>query len=130
MNDGLVHVDLSQIQEKEVLAAPGPYTFLIRKAEVRDNKEGDGQLVYAELIPQESPEDVVFQRWSLKVGALRSRSPSMSLRKFLEVMEIGVPEGPFNPNIIQGARFSATVKHETWNDDVQIRLDRVLGPAA
>lgn len=131
MNDGLVHVDMSQIQERPQLTTPGPYTFTVVKAEVRDTKNEDSQLVYAELVPQESPEHRVFQRWSLKLGALQARGATMSFRKFLDVMGIDVPQGPFNPNIIAGARFSSTVKLDTYiPDDPQVKLDRIIGPAA
>ena len=131
MNDGLIHVDLGAIEEKPLLAQPGPYTFVIVKAEVQDNKAGDGQLIYTELVPQEAPEYRVFHRWSLKLGALQARSAAMSFRKFIDVMSSDLPPVPLSPYLFLGATFSATVKLDTYNaDDPQVKLDRVIGPAA
>ena len=125
---------MGAIEEKPPLAAPGPYTLSHRKVELRRNKADDADLIYTELVVEGQPDESFIQRWSFKSGALTSKSSAISLKKFLEAVD---RDDLANMHIttdnvaelIQGlreTRFSATVKHELYNGEVQIRLDTVL----
>jgi hypothetical protein len=120
-----IGMDLREIKEKEPLA-PGVYTFTVRKAGLEPTRAQDANMVVMELVPQESPSDIVFHRFTLKAGILSSPDTGKSLRKFLDVVQI--PYGPdFDTDALFGISFRGTVKHEIYNGKNQVRLDSVLG---
>lgn len=129
-----IDVNMSGIEEKPPLATPGPYVLSHRKVELRRNKADDADLIYTELVVDGQPDESFIQRWSFKTGALTARSNAISLKQFLETVgRNDLANMHITPDtvaeLIQGIReikFSATVKHELYNGEVQIRLDTVL----
>lgn len=129
-----IDINMSNIEEKPPLAAPGPYTLSFRKAELRRNKANDGDLIYTEVVVDEQPGESFIQNWSFKSGALTSKSNSISLKKFLET--VGRPDlanlhitDATIPELVAGMReirFFSTVKHEIYQGEVKVRLDTVL----
>jgi hypothetical protein len=102
------------------------YTFTIRKAGLEPTKAQDANMVVTELVPQESPSDIVFHRWTLKPGILSSADADKSLRAFLNVMSI--PYGDdFDTDALFGLSFRGTVKHEVYAGRTTPRLESVLG---
>jgi hypothetical protein len=116
---------LRSIQEKQPLS-PGAYTFTVRKAGLEPNKAQDSNNVVLELVPQESPTDIVFHRFSLKNGALAASDSAMSLRKALDIL--GIPyDANFDTDVLFGQSFRGTVKHELYNGKTQVKLGEILG---
>ena len=129
-----IDVNMGAIEEKPPLAAPGPYNLSHRKVELRRNKNDDGDLIYTELVVEGQPSESFIQRWSFKSGALTSKSNAISLKKFLETVgrddlaNMHITSDTM-AELVQGIRetkFSATVKHELYLGEVQVRLDTVL----
>jgi hypothetical protein len=120
-----IGINLHEIKEKAPLT-PGVYTFTIRKAGLEPTKAQDANMVVTELVPQESPSDIVFHRWTLKPGILSSADADKSLRAFLNVMSI--PYGDdFDTDALFGLSFRGTVKHEVYAGRTTPRLESVLG---
>ena len=120
-----INIDLREIKEKEPLL-PGVYTFTVRKVGTEPTRNQDSTNVVMELVPQESPSDIVFHRYSLKPGALQAADTGMSFKKFLDVVDIPYDQD-FDTDVLFGLSFRATVKHETWNGRVSPRIETVLG---
>lgn len=120
-----IGINLNAIKEKQPLA-PGMYTFTVRKSVYEPTKDQTSNNISLELVPQESPTDIVFHRFSMKEGALTANSPSMSLKKFLDLVNIPYGED-FDSDALFGLTFRGTIKHEPYNGRVQPRLDTVLG---
>ena len=139
-----IDIDLGQVQEKEPLHVAS-YVLTFKEApKIEATKAGDGYNVVADLVPEGFP-DSSFRHWfSLKPGALSSPTPSVSIRKFLEVL--GYPQAKLTGDVGQPVRvvtrdgsevllkylrFRATIKHEKreGQDRPNIRLDKVEGVA-
>ena len=126
----MIDVNLGAVQEKEPLAAGGPYTLGFRKLEFQRNKANDADQIYAEIVVDGHPTDSFIQRWSMKPGALTARSSAISIKKFFEALgRDDLATGHLTDATLvemRDFRFVATIKHELWNDDIQLRLDTVL----
>lgn len=120
-----INMDLREIKEKLPLA-PGAYTFTVRKSGLEPNKAQDSQNVVLELVPQESPTDIVFHRFSLKSGAVSAADSAISLRKALDIL--GIPyDASFDTDVLFGQSFRGIVKHELYQGKTQVRLGEILG---
>lgn len=120
-----IGIDLREIKEKQPLA-PGVYTFTVRKSGLEPTKNQDSNNVVMELVPQESPSDIVFHRFSLKPGALQANDTAMSLKRFLDTVNIPY-DNTFDTDALFGISFRGTVKHEIWQGSTRVRLESVLG---
>jgi len=131
-----INIDMGNIEEVQPLAAGGPYTLAYRKVEMGRNQADDADLIYTEIVVV-GGKDSFIQKWSLKPGALSSRSSGISLKKFFEV--VGRPDlanlhitdetvGELL-NEMRQITFVATVKHETWQGDTRAKIDTVLEAA-
>lgn len=120
-----INMDLREVREKQPLT-PGVYTFTVRKSGLEPTKAQDGNNVVMELVPQESPSDIVFHRYSLKPGALQANDSSISLKRFLDTVNIPY-DANFDTDALFGISFRGTVKHEIWNGQTRVRLESVLG---
>jgi hypothetical protein len=120
-----IGMDMREIKEKAPLL-PGVYTFTVRKVGIEPTKAQDANMVVTELVPQESPSDIVFHRWTLKPGIIASQDADKSFRKFLDVVNIPYDKD-FDTDALFGLSFRATVKHEIYNGKTQPRLESVLG---
>jgi len=129
----MLDVDLGAIQEKEPLAVGGPYTLGFRKLEVRRNKANDGDVIYAEVTVDGHPTDSFIHYWSLKSGGLQARTATISVKKFFETIDRpDLASGHLTDATIEELskmNFVGTVKHETWNEEIRVKLDTVLGSA-
>jgi hypothetical protein len=120
-----IGIDLREIREKQPLV-PGVYTFTVRKSGLEPSKDQTSNNVVLELVPQESPSDIVFHRFSMKPGALTATDTAMSLKRFLDT--VNIPYGPdFDTDALFGVSFRGMVKHEVYNGKTQVRLGEVLG---
>lgn len=120
-----IGMDLREIREKAPLT-PGVYTFTVRKAGLEPTKNQDSNNVVLELVPQESPTDIVFHRYNLKPGILQSSDTDKSFRKFLDVLNIPYA-ADFDTDVLFGQSFRGTVSHELYNGQTRVRLGSVLG---
>ena len=129
----MIDVDLGAVQERELLAAGGPYNLAFRKVEVRRNKANDGDTIYAEIIVEGHPNESFINYWSLKPGALNSRSASISVKKFFEAIErTDLSTGHLTDEVImemRDFRFVGLLKHGSWNGEPRIELETVLEAA-
>ena len=131
-----IDIDLGNVEEVQPLAAGGPYNLAYRKVEFTRNKANDGDLFYCEIVVV-GGKDSFIHRWSLKPGALSARSSGISIKKFFEVMgrpdlaNLHITDETIGDmlNEIRQMTFVATVKHEIWNGDTQVKLDTVLEAA-
>jgi len=122
-----IGIDLREIKEKEALL-PGVYTFTVRKVGLQPTKAQDANMVVLELVPQESPSDIVFHRYTLKPGILASTDPDKSFKAFLNVLAIPYDNGAdFDTDTLFGLSFRGTIKHEVYNGRTSPRIDAVLG---
>ena len=120
-----IGMDLREIKEKGPLT-PGVYTFTVRKVGLQPTNAQDANMVVMELVPQESPGDILFHRYTLKPGILTSSDPDKSFRKFLDVVAIPY-DADFDTDVLFGLSFRATVKHEQYQGKTQARLENILG---
>ena len=122
---GKINIDLREIKEKGPLA-PGAYTFTVRKVGLEKTRAQDADMVVMELIPQESPSDLLFHRYTLKQGILASSDADKSFKRFLDVLSIPY-DSEFDTDVLFGLSFRATVKHEVYNGKTQARIENILG---
>ena len=120
-----IGINLNEVKERQPLV-PGVYTFTIRKSGLETNKAQDGQNVVLELVPQESPTDIVFHRFSTKPGALTAADSAMSLKKALDILQIPY-DSDFDTDVLFGQSFRGVVKHEIYMGKTQVRLGEILG---
>lgn len=120
-----INMDLREVKEKGPLV-PGVYTFTVRKVGLEKTKAQDADMVVMELIPQESPGDIVFHRYTLKAGILTSTDADKSFKRFLDVLAIPY-DSEFDTDVLFGLSFRATVKHEVYNGKTSARLENILG---
>lgn len=120
-----IGIDLREIKEKGPLA-PGVYTFTVRKAGLEPTKDRSANMVVLELVPQESPGDMVFHRYTLKSGILSSSDADKSFRKFLDVLSIPY-DADFDTDVLFGLSFRAATKHEVYNGKTQARIETIIG---
>lgn len=122
-----IGIDLREVKEKATLA-PGVYNFTVRKVGLTPTKDQTANMVVMELVPQESPSDIVFHRYTLKAGILASTDPDKSFKAFLNILAIPYDNGAeFDTDVLFGLSFRASVKHETYNGKTQPRIESVLG---
>jgi hypothetical protein len=120
-----INMDLREIKEKGPLT-PGVYTFTVRKVGLEKTRAQDADMVAMELVPQESPSDLVFHRYTLKPGILASGDTDKSLKRFLDVLAIPY-DADFDTDVLFGLSFRGTVKHEVYNGKTQARIENILG---
>jgi hypothetical protein len=120
-----IGIDMREIKEKGPLAT-GVYQFTVRKSGLEPTRNQDSNNVVLELVPQESPSDIIFHRFNLKPGILSSSDPDKSLRRFCDVVNIPY-DAEFDTDALFGISFKGTIKHEMYNGKTVARLDNVLG---
>lgn len=120
-----INMDLREVKEKLPLA-PGVYTFITRKVGLEKTRAQDADMVVMELVPQESPGDILFHRFTLKSGILSSSDADKSFKRFLDVLAIPY-DADFDTDMLFGLSFRATVKHEVYQGKVKARLENILG---
>lgn len=120
-----IGIDMREIKEKGPLAT-GVYQFTVRKSGLEPTRNQDSNNVVLELVPQESPSDIIFHRFNLKPGILSSSDPDKSLRRFCDVVNVPY-DADFDTDALFGISFKGTIKHEMYNGKTVARLDNVLG---
>lgn len=140
----MIDIDLSQVQEKELLRV-GTYIFAFRDAPtVQLNSQGDGHTVTCNLVPEGFPDESVKHWFSLKPSQLSDSRPARSIKKFLELFgypdarvtgEVGQPVRVIAQDgsevLLKYLRFRASIKHEVAKDRdlTNIRIDTIEGVA-
>lgn len=126
---GLIGINLNEIQERPLLA-PGQYVFVIKEIAEVEKKDKTGTTLKATLVPEGFPDDTLTTYWGLSVKALSGRTANSSFKKFLEMLNLPLGDGSFDPQVVVGARFTGIVKHEAYQGEAQPKLDKIVGPAA
>ena len=103
---------IDEIKDEGIQPIPaGVYAVKVEVAEIRDNKAGDGKLVYLEYAIQDEPHvgRKLFDRLSLKEKAL------WKLKRFLTAAQVPYEGSSFATEDILGSKLSVQVVTETYN---------------
>lgn len=107
-----VGTSIDEIKDEVRLPIPaGQYGVKVEVAEIRDNKAGDGKLVYLEYAIQDEPfvGRKLFDRLSLKDKAL------WKLKRFLKAANVPYEGSSFSTEDVLGSKLSVQVESGVYN---------------